>query len=372
MRTSQLVYLIAQVSLAIFNWLILTVLAKNFSKSLVGEYSIILAWLTPIFLLYSLQIKSRYLTSLTVDLVSYVGIRLSLILPLIILILPLFFLNYPFEVITGVFLLKLAELLFELPFMKNQKDGNLYKASLIQLVKNIFVYSLILVLSISFKNFFFAIIIGGITSLLISIAYNLKEKVFLSFKFDKALFFSLLPLGIASFITSFIISIPRFYLKWLVGIQAVALYTVIFSFYAIWQLLFNNYFTGVLENMHKIKMMRLVRFPLIIFFISAMLFCFFDEFIYKLLFGSDFIDASKYTYVLLLNIFISFWCSLLYYKSLTVNDYSSQLKINTILLLSSIFIMPVAIIKFHIYGAFVAQALIQLIQVFLYRRYLIR
>lgn len=368
MRISQLVYLLAQVNLAVFNWLILTILAKSFGKSLVGEYSIILAWLTPIFLLYSLQIKSRYLTSTSEKLEEFISIRLVLIIPLILFSSLLLLLGYQSQIIIGVFILKLAELLFEIPFMKDQKKGDLLKASIIQLIKNIIVYSIILVLTKSLNDFNIAILLGGAVSLLSSICYFIFSKIKVSYSLNKAIVKSLLPLGIASFITSFTISIPRLYLKELIGIEAVALYTVIFSFYAIWQLLFNNYFNGILNYMHKMNTFKLIRIPLGAFFLAALIFKLTDIYLYEVLFGSSFVEASSYSYLLLINIFISFWTSLSYYQLLSKKDYSSQLKINIIVIISTIIITPIAVAQYQVYGALLSQGIIQSIQLFLYRR----
>lgn len=371
MRKSQLVYLFAQVSLAIFNWLILTILARKFGKSLVGEYSIILAWLTPLFLLYSLQIKNRYLTSSDAFITQFTTIRVLLIVPLILFSSLLLLLGYQNEIIVGVFTIKLAELIFELPFMKDQKHNQLLKASTIQLVKNIIIYSLILFLTISTGSFQLAIMVGGGVSLIISLMYVLHAKLKIQFRLDRNLLKSLFPLGMAAFITSFTVSIPRLYLKEIVGLESVALYAVIFSFYAIWQLVFNNYFTGVLNNLSKIKVDKLVKLPLVIFSICSIVFYLFDENIYRFLFGESFIDASDYTVLLLLNIFISFWTSFFYYQLLSKNDYKSHLKINLILVSISLLIVPVGIYYLKVSGALIGQSLVQLVQIYLYRRSLL-
>lgn len=370
MGISQLTYLIAQVSLAVFNWLILTIIAKKFDKTLVGNYSLVLAWLTPIFLLFSLQIKNRILTTKSENYTDLINLRFHLILPLIVVCSFVTFINLPSTLALAIFLIKLGEYIFEMPFVMDQKADKLLFGSIVQLSRNCLVYIFVIVLIYLNFSFIQSLMIGGSISVFIGILYAFYKKVKLKWRVRLTTLSVLIPLGISASLLSFSVSVPRIFLKSLVGIEQVAIYTVIFSFYSIWQMLFNNYFTGFLNRMQTMKIKEYLYLPLIVFGISALIFYNFDTLIYELLFGSGFKVAANYTIFLLANILLSFFSSLMYYKLLAQNNYNSHLWINIITFILSLILMYLFIKQWGIEGALIAQAIVQCIQLILYKRVL--
>lgn len=368
MGKPQILYLFSQVLLACFNWIVLIVLAKKFSPTVVGEYSLVLAWLAPIFLLYSMQMKSHFLTHRKASINDYFSLRVILVLPLTVICFVLMALDLNKAILLGVFVLKLSELLFEIPFMLDQKKQNLLKGSTLQILRTLSTYILLTLLIYKSFSFEVALIISSSSSLLFAMLYTLSKELKIDVKFNRSIFKQVLPLGCSAFLVSFMISAPRIFLKFFRSIDEVALFTVIFSFYAIWQLLFNNYFNGILDKLSSMSMKKACSLPSIVFLFSAVIFYFFDEAIYRLVFGENFIEAKSYTLILLVNILISLVSSTIYYRLLSQENYHSHFGINLKAFLLALILLPVMIYNYGVMGALIGQGIIQLFQTFLYVR----
>lgn len=366
MNKSQLLYLFSQGLIALFNWLLLITLAQKFSKELLGEYSLILAYLTPLVLLYALQMKSHYLTNNKYPLKDYISLRLILFIPLFLLISIIGTVKVSFYIVLGVLFLKISDLIQEISFMKKQKEDELMKGSVDFIVKILMSYIVIFLL-IYFKfDLKTSLLVGGGTGLFISLLYLMQHLSDFKFNFNKKLFLNLLPFGASSFILSFALMIPRFIIENTLGLEDLALYTVTFTFYGIWQLFFNNYFNGILEKMKSLSVFQRTSVPMTFFILCSFVFLCFDKEIYTILFGLEYALASKYSVLLILNIFLSFISSYFYFDRVSKMDYKSHFVVNSINLLLTFFVNINLISDYHLYGAFMAQGLSLLSQCSLY------
>lgn len=375
MWAGQSAFIISHVFLAVANWALLTLVARTYSLAQTGEYNLALAALTPLFLFMSLQGRNRFLSDkrdLQSSFSDFLFSRALMIPAVLVAALGLyFFLNIPGDFYWAVFLLKLSESVFELPFAYGHKSEGAGKASLIQVFRVLGTYGFIVLSLYRSGSITESFIIGALFSVIFSLAmfhYNLKGvKTQFDFRWQKVLAYikSSLPLGSAASILALNVALPRFFLDQVKGPDSVAIFSVSFAFYSIWQLFFNSYFNALLPHLTKLSKARKLAplGPLAIF--GGIMWAFSGD-LYSYLFGDSYIYASSLDVGLVLSAFISFFSSYFYYDYLSRGVLSSHFKINVFAFILNLTALYPFIHFFGTAGAFYSWGLALSVQCLFY------
>jgi O-antigen/teichoic acid export membrane protein len=365
-KIENIAYLFSQALVAAFNWGVLILLAKYTSTKFVGEYSLMMAYIVPISILTSLQMRGHYLTSSDFKISDYFSLRLILIIFLFIITGIIFSNYFDIWVVIGLIMIKAGEVLFDIPFVYEQKNNFLLKASKNYILRSSIVYGVFFLGIILSKKIEGSILISGIISFLIPLLYTRKLRIKFKLSNLEKLFKSIFFLGMSGFILSFNISLPRMFLAKLMSYEDVAVFTVLISLYSIWQLFFNNYFNSILHKLRDKKVIHIIQFPLILFSIVSIIFLFVDSKFYSLFFSEDFLICSQYSFELLIMIFLSLLSSSFYYHLLSKNIYSSHFFINISTFILNLIILYPLIQFFEIRGALYSWIIVNIAQLCMY------
>lgn len=365
----------SHIFLAVANWALLTIIARSFNLAQTGEYNLALATLTPLFLLISLQQKNRFLSDARDIRDSFSDFLFSRLLMTPIALIAAYALTFiveiPGDFYWSVFLLKVSETFFELPFAFGHKTLGAGKAAIAHFFRTLGTYGFIVFMLMRSDSISQAFIDGALFSVVFSIGifHFLFKGLKAQFSFHKTQVASYirtsLSLGLGASALALNVSLPRFFLDQISGAKTVAIYSVSFAFYSIWQLFFNSYFGAVLPHFDKLGPVRKA-LPLL----ALALFCapmlLFGAEIYEFIFGPDYAIAGQLNMGLLLASFISFFSSYFYYEYLHLGALKDHFKVNLIALGANALALWPLIKYFHTAGAYYAWSMALLVQCGLY------
>ncbi|MCO4754733.1 MAG: hypothetical protein KC478_09625 [Bacteriovoracaceae bacterium] len=371
MLSVKTIFIFSQALLAAGNWALLSYLARNFPVEATGEYNLVLATLSPIFIFFSLHLKNHYLSEPKSSFPLYVATRsLSLIAILVLAFVVGSWMGIVNQFFWGVFLLKTSEVLFELPFMYEHKKSHLGLACTRHIIRTVFVYSLLIYMLESGQGVIASFALPACLSVVATIFY-IKFK---THKDDWGVKVSEIvelckitaPLGGGASLLSLNVSLPRIYLAFLLGKEATAVYSVSFAFYSVWQLFFNSYLNALLPKFRSITLKEKLLIPLVLFGIGAIVFSIFDEYLYITLFGASYSVATELTPGLLISILLSFFSSFLFYEFLSRGEYKVHFFLNFLALLANGLMLAPLIMGMGIAAAYYAWAIAVGVQCMLY------
>lgn len=363
MSAGQGLYLMSQTLLAAANWFLLAVIARILSVEQTGLYNLTLAIQAPVFLLFSLQLKNHYLTQVSPseeDFIQRFWIRFFLIPVATILALGIAFIfEAKGEFFWGVAFLKSSELIFELPFMREHKLNRLVRASSAHILRSVFTYGVLTISLFQGLGVFLAFGLASGASLLFTFAYWIFcaggfRLVAPKLDVMRGIAVSCLPLGASAALLSLNVSLPRFYLNELIGKEAIALYSVSFAFYGLWQLFFNSYLNAMLPRFNETGTVEKFILPLGAFALFAAFFVVFDDILYSVLFGSSYGQASSFTYGLLVSTVLSFFTSFLFFSRMSQGLYGIHLRFNVAALVFNAVALGPAIKYFGPQGSYIS------------------
>ena len=241
-----------------FQWFLVAILAKTSRDEWVGQLSIAFAITSPLILLFNLQIRVSFVADSDSEIfLKYYSTLHALMLVIYLLLILLISTLSPYESTTKIAIIifgfsKLIESCSEIPFAIFQKNGNLNLIAKSQVLKGFFPAITLITISLITNNFLWGSILYLISYLLILIFYDIRnlKNLFFSqyhevvslFRLEilsniindkmyrykiKSLFSTLLPLGVISMLTSYVINIPRFFVEKYNGLVELGIYSSI-------------------------------------------------------------------------------------------------------------------------------------------------
>ncbi|MFY7992620.1 MAG: lipopolysaccharide biosynthesis protein [Bacteriovoracaceae bacterium] len=351
-------------------------ISKKYGIKTLGEYSYVLAILTPLTILGSLQLKSYLLTAKS-DIKSQAK-WLRLIFPMTLIILSSLILVWFQPVFITIYLalafIKWGEIWSDLANGLTQLETGLSKVN-----KSIFIRYLSLSITLFFiwmLNFelTLTLIILAIVSCIIAIQDYYQSGLDMiraerigSYKTFK----TTLSLSLSALLTALLVNIPRYILKEYYSIETVGLFSVLFYYYVIPSMVINFSCQGLIQNMATISSHRL--FLLIttltigvLAFSYFLVLHFFGEQITGLLYNSRMVLSSKISLLIAISFFLGGVSSAMHYTLLGKNIYGIQLKTNILSSLLCLVSGFYLIAKFEIIGAFISFILGLLVQLTMY------
>ncbi len=330
----KVIFIFSHAILALGNWLLLATVAKSYTLTEAGDYNLVLACLTPIFLFCSFHLKNYFLAKEGSEknfsnfvLNRSLGVLISLFSAIVVAS----YMGVVNQFFWGVFLLKSSEVFFELPFMFEHKSDRLGRTSFLHILRSLLVYGTLIYLLAGEAGVLYSFSVASLASYIGTAIYLWKLKnISWSFSYLEVfrLFKSTFWLGGSASLLSLNVSLPRIFLAYTMGKEAIAIYSVSFAFYSIWQLFFNSYLNAILPKFSQTGLKDKVIFPLAIFLVGSCGFYFFDGEIYSFVFGNEYLAASELTPGLLCSVFLSFFSSYFFYDFMSKGDFEVHFKLN--------------------------------------------
>lgn len=374
-RLSFLLFLGSSFLQAGFYWGLTIFISRNFSAQELGNYSYLLAFITPLFVLGSLQARSFLLTNESHFLAGELK-WLRVLFPTLLFISGLAFVYGSDVGSTFIYvmiaLLKLGELWSDLSYGMWQFHGKLHRVNQALIIRYSTLFLTLIIadfLKSSLEDLLLALAAG---SLLIGAAdYCLSglSKVQLKIEGSKKVFTTTLSLSGSALLTALIVNIPRYQLKAYHSVEMVGEFTLLFYYYVLPSMLLNYACQGLLKEFRGIFAERKV-------FIRTLAVIILTTFTYAMILfltGSELNDHlyartilwNKYIILLVfLTVMTGSISSLLHYILMSRNSYHVQLFTN---MASSIATFLAGMTLIPLYGvqgalmSFLAGLLLQLI-----------
>lgn len=358
-----------------FYWGLTIFISRNFSALELGSYSYLLAFITPLFVLGSLQARSFLLTNETHLLAGELKwLRISF--PTFLFISGLAFVYGSEASSPGLFiliaLLKLGELWSDLSYGMWQFHGKLHRVNQALIIRYSTLLMMLLIAGLMnsrIEELLFSLACG---SVLIGVAdYFLSglSKVPLKIKGSKKIFATTLSLSGSALLTALLVNIPRYQLKTYHSVEMVGEFTLLFYYYVLPSMLLNYACQGLLKEFKGIFAEKNVFFRTVgMLFLTTLLYAAIlvlaGNELNNHLYARTFTWNDEVILLVLLTVLAGSISSLLHYILMASNTYHVQFLTN---LASSIttFTAGMALIpSYGVQGAlmsFLAGLLIQLI-----------
>jgi O-antigen/teichoic acid export membrane protein len=330
-------------------WLVSIYISKQFGVQSLGEFSYALAIVSPLVILSGLQLRNYCLTQKDIGLFAKAkSIRLvfSLISIIALALWSSIFSPFGVSIIALVALIKFSELWSDLCFGFFQNKSRLGTVALFQSLKYGSLISVMLAgmyfsVEMSFWTFLLLFSIFLFLTAIIDYVYSGLSKLGWDWAWDKQMLKTTFYLSLASFLTTFSINIPRYFLEHYLSLSEVALFSGLFYFYLIPHLGFNYLNIAFLKKMSdKLTGKAFVGICLLLVLLSSVCFFVLDFYgtqLLKLLYNLDVEWTRVHSVLLSYLVFISGMLSFLYYYLLSAQIYEIQIKANLGALLVTFF-----------------------------------
>lgn len=238
-------------------WAIVSLLGRFYSIDLVGNYSYLLALITPLHLLFSLQLRNYFnSTYSTVSISELFKLRAIFSLFFIlssIALLPVIGKKELVDIFYILIFTKFFEGFSEFTYAQKQKEENILYIGVSQSLRSLFIIVLCIIVSLSNLSFVYlmlALLIPTFMGALIDI-HSIRKNIFYKKGINTLILKKVIPLSFAALITSFNINIPRYMLEILSSMKAVGIYSTIFFFYAIILIIINSLIQILLKKLSQ-------------------------------------------------------------------------------------------------------------------------
>jgi O-antigen/teichoic acid export membrane protein len=300
-------------------------------------------------ILSGLQLRNYCLTQNDVNLFAKAkSIRLIFSLISIALLVLWSFIFSPFgvSIILLVALIKFSELWSDLCFGLFQNQSRLGAVAILQCLKYgglilVMLAGMSLSVKMSFWTFLLLFFIFLFFTAIIDHAYSGLNKLGWDWAWDKKMLKTTFYLSLASFLTTFSINIPRYFLEHYLSLSEVALFSGLFYFYLIPHLGFNYLNIAFLKKMSdKLTTKAFVVICLLLLLLSLICFFVLDFYgaqLLKLLYSIDVEWTNMHSLLISYLVFISGVLSFLYYYLLSAQIYEIQIKANLGALIVTVF-----------------------------------
>lgn len=364
---------VANIVSALCKFLILLVIVRLGTPEEVGKYNYALVITAPIFLFFSLKIRSIIVTNDQYKLNDFAStiICLNSILIAVISIFLYFFSKEYLGVILIVSLIKFFENLKEIPYGVYQKEEKLKLMSYSMWIYNIFSLVLFFIIYMIFQDLNLALL-GSLFTCVISVLFIdrliIKSNFGISFEFlfnykkFKNIIILSIPLAFSSALGSLNTGIPRILLERFFGQYTLGIFSTIAYILVIGSLFANSISQVFLPKLRKlfkennkrefeILTKKMVLIGVIIGLIALLCSLTIGEFVLSLIFGSEYATNNIVLIILSLGLLFILSGVFLGTSIIATGKYNVNYKISILLLFSILLFSFILIPKYSLLGA---------------------
>jgi O-antigen/teichoic acid export membrane protein len=376
-KLSLLLFLGSSFLQAGFYWALTIFISRHYPSESLGSYSYILALITPLFVLGSLQTRSYLLTQKSDPTLGELK-WLRLLFPSLLFIVGFLYVII-FERNTVLLYLALAgikwgELWSDLSYGKWQYHQGLQRVNQALITRYLFLLSILTLASfIKLKLETFLLILAMMSLIIGLVDYILcgLDKIPLRAKGSKTIFLTTLSLSASALLTALIVNIPRYQLKGFHSMEVVGSFTLLFYYYVIPSMILNYLCQGLLKEFKEIfgVKKRLLFYGFIILLVTAIysgiLFMLGEDFNH-LVYKRKLLWNKEIIILISASVLIGNLSSLFHYVLMSKNIYSIQLKANLASSVITLVSGMILIREMGLIGAFLSFILGLLVQLITY------
>lgn len=382
--------LLANLSNALFLWLVISILAKNYGLSLVGYYTLSLSIITPIFTFVYFGFRNLITADIEEKLnlnrlFFYKNILFLFFLMLSLFVYIFFYREIPLSIFLYVLIFKSVDTFFDFfSGIMYLRDRIVFNGILIILKNFLFISALLLgvfvfdsyifsFIAINFLYLFFIFFVKRYNNIVLDFKVNNREINFVLKNSSYVVF--------SAFVGALVVNMPNYYLGWLYNSTLVGNYAIFYSIHTILSIFVISLCQLFLKNValyNKRNNIELIKNTfiksslaiLVVCFSSSLFFLFFHNLFVEFLFGREALGYSGWIYIFLLFCIPIYIGQILSYICIGVGK-------NYILLISSLsnlvvssFLCYVLVKKYGLFGAIVNNLIVGLIQCIIFGYYL--
>lgn len=377
---------------AIYLWSVISILARKFDIGLLGQYTLSLSIVTPIFCFVYFGFRILLVTDIKKELNIYKLLKFKTALTIFFVIVAAIthFSIYRNDIIESVFYFvlfyKLIDSYYDFFIGVNHRNDNIRKHGAILIVRSISLTLVFILGSYYFESYNISFSIVLITSIFILYYFELKSfnlKKFYKSKIDiqESIKVSRIsfPIVSSAFVNSILVNVPNYYISYFYNAKEVGFYAIFYSFNVLLNIVIislGQYYLREISKDYNVRNLKKIKSIVSIFIIclggvsiSAFLVSFLiGDYALKILFGENALHYSKIFPYLFLFSFPVYLGQILSYVVTGVNQVFSLLLASSLSLFFSVLLGYYLISMHPIWGSFITLSIVGSIQtaVFLY------
>ena len=356
-----------------FYWALTIFISKSYGIRLLGEYSYVLAILTPVIVLGGLQLKSYLLTKAAPDIKGQAK-WLRIFFPTVLLTLTLITLIWVEPLLVPIYLplafIKWSELWSDFANGIVQLDTGLSQVNKAIFLRYLSLFSALVLVWILKLELTMALASLAIVSCLVAISDHYKSglnQVPIVRLGSRETFKTTISLSLSALLTALLVNIPRYILKEYHSVEVVGLFSMLFYYYVIPSMVINYACQGLLKQMkdlssHPYFLVMTISSLGIIAISYFVALKFFGGQITKSIYETSTVWSLELSVLIAGAFFLGGLASIMHYALMGRNIYEIQLKTNILssllCLISGLFLIA----KYGVIGAFISFILGLLVQ----------
>jgi len=341
---------LSRVVYALYQWLVLAVLARFGSTKMLGEYTFALALISPIIIFFQLNLRAFIATDANdqYSIIEYIATRtFTVIISLLFIIFISFFFSHSSEdalkIIFLVAIFKSVESISDICYGVFQKQEIMSRIAFSVILKSIFGFLGMLFCILIYQNIIYGAGLLAISWLIILFFYDLRKidisisEVFdVKFSIVKKIIMTCLPLGIVVTLVNLRINIPIYFIERYYGVEEVGGFSVVSYFIvagglvvgslsqAIAPKLAKGYFSEGIKVFSKM-LLKLTFIAFCIGLLGILISLFFGRQILILLYGESFAELNILFFWLMLAGSVGYLSQFLGVALTVVREFKAQL-----------------------------------------------
>ncbi|QWB29741.1 MULTISPECIES: lipopolysaccharide biosynthesis protein [Exiguobacterium] len=274
-RLKSIYFLIGELSVAASQWIIISLIAKNYSLTELGIYTYYLAIIAPVTVIIQMQHRTIYVTEgiKNVSIEKYFNLRIKLIILVFLLIAPTFLITETnnFLCMLSILLWKSFELLSDLIYGYWQKKEEIKNITISKIFKSIFYIVIFVFCVYSNKSMLLSLIslsiVSGIALFLDIVKSKIHIKTLFVYKeftiYDmKKIVKISIPLAIASMLNILYINMPKYVFGYFKMTNEVAIFSSISYILVIGNMIINSIIqvkVNHIAQLYKLKEIKKIK-----------------------------------------------------------------------------------------------------------------
>lgn len=353
---------------AFSQWVILIFLARMTTQENLGQYSLALAIVTPVFAIFNLQLRPLYILDLNGEqkyrYSNFYYLRLiTSIVALFVCLFVCFFSNVSFFVVVLVAFLKFFEAYSDIIYAYYNAHDQTKLISKSLFIKGVFSVGGMLI-GLYFFNFYIALILFLLIYFFVWLgldnSYIVRTNELKKIRIDYSIMNLAIPMGVSLGIVTLQSNIPRLFLGHYIGVKAVGVFTVLSYFIIVGSIFINSICQYLSPRLTRAWNSNKNEFRKILFLaitiagslgvIAIIVSYFFGEFFLNLIYGEIY---KEYTYefnLIMIAGFILYICTVLGYTLTAIGFIKKQAFLFSIVLIFSLLISYLCIPEYGVLG----------------------
>lgn len=323
--------LAGNVAYAASHWIVAVAISRSLGAEDLGTYSLALSVVTPIFLFFSLQLRSRYVAEnnqnnlLSTQSFFFNRVTLSFLALICSLLLGInFFDENQYLVLLFIALYKMFEINSDFIFAVFHRKNDLLTVGRIQIIKSILIIMSVVGIAFLKGELFYIASAVCLVYMIIHIFY--EYKILNKIEVNPKIFFNnftnqissqskiikeSLPLGTAALLISFNINIPKYYLDMFNTSENLGIFSAAFHFYLIGNLIINSFAQTAMVKLSKsftedissfkFETFKLLGFSIGLGLLGCLIAIFLGEELLALIYGQDFSKGKNAFFILMIS-----------------------------------------------------------------------